>query len=313
VENKRAVVTGGAGFIGSHLVEELVANGYQVAILDDLSTGKKTNIEPLLPGGRVDFVRGSVVDLPLLQGLFQNTRYVFHLAAISSVPRSLKEPRASHEVNATGTLNVLLASRDNNVSKVIYASSSAVYGDTPTLPQKEDMVPRPLSPYAAAKLAGEHYCAVFQEVYGLPTVCLRYFNVYGPRQDPDSQYAAVVPRFIKRCYEGNPPIVFGDGEQTRDFTFVRDAVMANIRLAESDARGVFNISRGECVTINLLAKLIAGLVGTRIEPIYQEARVGDIKHSLADITKARAFGYEPQYNLEQGLRETIAHRRNLEL
>ncbi|HEX9975780.1 MAG TPA: SDR family oxidoreductase [Dehalococcoidales bacterium] len=313
MENKRAVVTGGAGFIGSHLVEELVANGYQVAILDDLSTGKKTNIEPLLPGGRVDFVRGSVVDLPLLQGLFQNTRYVFHLAAISSVPRSLKEPRASHEVNATGTLNVLLASRDNNVSKVIYASSSAVYGDTPTLPQKEDMVPRPLSPYAAAKLAGEHYCAVFQEVYGLPTVCLRYFNVYGPRQDPDSQYAAVVPRFIKRCYEGNPPIVFGDGEQTRDFTFVRDAVMANIRLAESDARGVFNISRGECVTINLLAKLIAGLVGTRIEPIYQEARVGDIKHSLADITKARAFGYEPQYNLEQGLRETIAHRRNLEL
>lgn len=307
------MVTGGAGFIGSHLVEELVANGYQVAILDDLSTGKKTNIEPLLPGGRVDFVRGSVVDLPLLQGLFQNTRYVFHLAAISSVPRSLKEPRASHEVNATGTLNVLLASRDNNVSKVIYASSSAVYGDTPTLPQKEDMVPRPLSPYAAAKLAGEHYCAVFQEVYGLPTVCLRYFNVYGPRQDPDSQYAAVVPRFIKRCYEGNPPIVFGDGEQTRDFTFVRDAVMANIRLAESDARGVFNISRGECVTINLLAKLIAGLVGTRIEPIYQEARVGDIKHSLADITKARAFGYEPQYNLEQGLRETIAHRRNLEL
>ena len=313
MENKRAVVTGGAGFIGSHLVEELVANGYQVAILDDLSTGKKTNIEPLLPGGRVDFVRGSVVDLPLLQGLFQNTRYVFHLAAISSVPRSLKEPRASHEVNATGTLNVLLASRDNNVSKVIYASSSAVYGDTPTLPQKEDMVPRPLSPYAAAKLAGEHYCAVFQEVYGLPTVCLRYFNVYGPRQDPDSQYAAVVPRFIKRCYEGNPPIVFGDGEQTRDFTFVRDAVMANIRLAESDARGVFNISRGECVTINLLAKLIAELVGNRVAPIYQEPRVGDIKHSLADITKARAFGYEPQYNLEQGLRETIAHRRNLEL
>ncbi len=286
-------MTGGAGFIGSHLVEELVANGYQVAVLDDLSTGKKANIEPLLPGGRVDFVRGSVTDLPLLQELFQNTRYVFHLAAISSVPRSLKDPRASHEVNATGTLNVLLASRDNNVSKVIYASSSAVYGDTPTLPQKEDMVPRLLSPYAAAKLAGEHYCAVFQEVYGLPTVCLRYFNVYGPRQDPDSQYAAVVPRFIKRCYDGNPPIVFGDGEQTRDFTFVRDAVMANIRLAESDARGVFNISRGERVTINLLAKLIAELVGNRVAPIYQEPRIGDIKHSLADITKARAFGYEP--------------------
>lgn len=313
MENKRAVVTGGAGFIGSHLVEELVANGYQVAMLDDLSTGKKANIESLLPGGRVDFVRGSVTDLPLLQELFQNTRYVFHLAAISSVPRSLKDPRASHEVNATGTLNVLLAARDENVSKVIYASSSAVYGDTPTLPQKEDMVPRPLSPYAAAKLAGEHYCAVFQEVYGLPTVCLRYFNVYGPRQDPDSQYAAVVPRFIKRCYEGNSPIIFGDGKQTRDFTFVRDAVMANIRLAESDARGVFNISRGESVTINLLAKLIAELVGTRIEPIYQEPRVGDIKHSLADIAKARAFGYEPAYNLEQGLRETIAHRRNLEL
>jgi len=302
---KKVVVTGGAGFIGSHLAEELAGRGYPVIILDDLSTGKKGNIETPLKKDGVEFVSGSIADLPLLQKLFQDVHYVFHLAAIPSVPRSVKNPQASHEVNATGTLNVLLAARDNNVGRVIYSSSSSVYGDTPTLPKKEDMVPNPLSPYAVAKLAGEYYCEVFHEVYGLSTVCLRYFNVYGPRQDPDSQYASVIPRFIRSCYEGNPPIIFGDGEQTRDFTFVEDAVMANILAAESDACGVFNISRGESITINRLAKLIMELIGNRMEPIHQEPRSGDIKHSLADITKATVFGYEPKYSLEQGLREAV--------
>jgi UDP-glucose 4-epimerase len=215
------------------------------------------------------------------------------------------EPRASHDVNATGTLKVLLAARDNNVNKVIYASSSSVYGDTPVLPKKEDMVPRPLSPYAVAKLTGEHYCGVFKEVYGLDTICLRYFNVYGPKQDPDSQYAAVIPKFIKSISEGTPPIIFGDGEQTRDFTFVKDVVRANILAAQSEACGVFNASRGESITINKLSEFIMELIGNRVQPVHQEPRPGDIRDSLADCSKARAFGYESQYDIETGLKEAV--------
>lgn len=302
---KKVIVTGGAGFIGSHLTEELARRGYHVTILDDLSTGKRDNIEGLLSKKNVDFTQGSVTNFPLLSELFQNAQYVFHQAAIPSVPRSVDSPQFSHEANITGTLNVLLSAKDNHVNKVIYASSSSVYGDTPTFPKKEDMLPSPLSPYAVTKLAGEYYCRVFHQVYGLPTVCLRYFNVYGPRQDPNSQYAAVVPRFIKRSREGNPPIIFDDGEQTRDFTFVKDTVEANILVAESDACGLFNISRGESITINQLAELIIELVGNKIEPIHQKPRPGDIRHSLADVSKAKAFGYEPKYGLEAGLAETI--------
>ena len=220
----KVVVTGGAGFIGSHLAEELSKRGHKVAILDNLFTGKRENVEPLLKEGKVEFIQGSITDSPLLYKLFQDVSYVFHEAAIPSVPRSVENPQAAHEANITGTLNVLLAAKDTGVKKVIYASSSSVYGDTPTLPKKEDMPPNPLSPYAVTKLSGEYYCRVFHRVYGLPTVCLRYFNVYGPRQDPASQYAAVIPRFINRILENKPPIIFGDGEQTRDFTFVKDVV-----------------------------------------------------------------------------------------
>ncbi len=301
----KVVVTGGAGFIGSHLAESLSSRGYHVIIIDDLSTGKKENIEPLLNRDNVEFIRGSVTNFPLLSELFQNAEYVFHQAAIPSVPRSMENPYASHEANITGTLDVLLAARDNAVKKVIYASSSAVYGDTPTLPKREDMMPYPLSPYAVTKLAGEYYCQIFQEVYKLPTVCLRYFNIYGPGQDPNSQYAAVIPNFIKRSCEGNPPVIFGDGEQTRDFTFVKDAVEANILAAQSDACGLFNISRGESITINRLAELVIELVGNKVKPIHQDPRPGDIRHSLADISKAKTFGYEPKYGLEVGLAETI--------
>jgi len=299
------IVTGGAGFIGSHLAEELLKRGYQVIILDDLSTGKRGNIEPILTQGNIQFIEGSVTDLPLLNKLFQNVSYVFHLAAIPSVPRSIESPLASHNVNITGTLNVLLAAKDNKVKKVIYTSSSAVYGDTPTLPKREDMSPNPQSPYAVTKLAGEYYCQVFYEVFHLPTICLRYFNVYGPRQDPGSQYAAVIPRFIDRLFRNESPIIFGDGEQTRDFTFVKDAAEANILATESDAAGVFNIGTGRRVSINELARLITGLMDKDSKPIYQKPRLGDVKHSLADISKAKQFGYNPGYNLEEGLRETM--------
>jgi UDP-glucose 4-epimerase len=307
------VITGGAGFIGSHLAEELLKRWCQVTIVDDLSTGKPENIKHLIEpsshreGSRnsAEFVHGSITDFALLKNVFQGIDNVFHQAAIPSVPRSVKDPQATHEVNITGTLNVLLAAKDNGVKKVIYASSSSIYGDTPTLPKKEDMSPNPQSPYAVTKLAGEYYCQVFNQVYGLPTVCLRYFNVYGPRQDPNSQYAAVIPKFIREVLDKRPPIIFGDGEQTRDFTFVKDVVEANILAAESHATGVYNIGGGERISINRLAELVIKLMGKSIEPIHGEPRPGDIKHSLADISKASQFGYNPKYNLEQGLRETI--------
>jgi len=253
----------------------------------------------------VEFVRGSITDFALVKNVFQGIDYVFHQAAIPSVPRTIEHPRATHEANITGTLNVLLSARDNGVKKVIYASSCAVYGDTPTLPVGEDMFSNPQSPYAVTKLAGEYYCQVFHQVYGLPTVCLRYFNIYGPRQDPASQYAAVIPLFIQRVLDDRPPIIFGDGKQTRDFAFVKDVAEANILAAESDAAGVYNIGKGERVSINRLAKLVIKLVGNSVEPLHEESRAGDIKHSLADISKARQFGYDAKYNLEAGLKKTI--------
>lgn len=307
---KSAVVTGGAGFIGSHLADELARRGYRVIILDDLSTGKKENIEGLLApspyAGSVQFIQDSVTNLPVLQALFQ-IDYVFHLAAIANVPRSVQEPLSSHNVNMTGTLNVLLAAKENRAKKVVYFSSSAVYGDTITLPQREGMVPNPQSPYAVTKLAGEHYCKVFQDVYSLNTICLRYFNVYGPRQDPNSQYAAVIPKFISRVLKGKVPIIFGNGEQTRDFVFVRDAVAAAILAAESDATGIFNVAVGKQVSINELAQLVLKVAGKVLEPVHQESRPGDIGHSLADISKARAFGYHPRYSLEEGLKEVVRY------
>ena len=304
-----AIVTGGAGFIGSHLAEELLKRDYRVTVLDDLSTGNRANIQPVLMQGNVQFVEGSVTDLPLLKSLLQDVSCVFHLAAIPSVPRSIENPLASHDVNTTGTLNVLLAARDNKVRKVIYASSSAVYGDTPTLPKREEMPPNPQSPYAVTKLAGEYYCRVFSRVFDLATVCLRYFNVYGPRQDPGSQYAAVVPRFMDRLFRDEPPIIFGDGEQTRDFTFVKDAVEANILAAQSDATGVFNIGTGQRVSVNELATFVTKLTGKGIKPVYEEPRPGDIKHSLADISKAKQFGYNPKHSLEEGLKEIVSSHR----
>ncbi len=302
---KRVAITGGAGFIGSHLTELLLSRGDHVIIIDDLSTGKKENIANLIGKDNVRFIQGSIFDLHLLGQTFSGVDFVFHLAAICSVPRSIADPLSTNEVNITGTLNVLLAARDNNVKKVIFASSSSVYGDIPTLPKTEDMIPHPQSPYALTKLVGEYYCHIFQQIYDLPTICLRYFNVYGPRQSSDSPYAAVIPTFIARVSQDKPPIIYGDGEQTRDFTFVKDVIQANIIGAESDASGVFNIGRGENSTISDLAKTITRIIEKDLKSEYQPPRPGDIKHSLADISRARAIGYEPQYSLDSGLRETI--------
>jgi UDP-glucose 4-epimerase len=305
---KKAVVTGGAGFIGSHIVEELIQQGYYVVILDDLSTGKLGNIEALLKDSDAKFVQGSVTKLSLLRRAFQGAQYVFHQAAIPSVPRSVAKPLASHEANVTGTLKVLITARECGVGKVIYASSSSVYGDTPTLPKHEGMTPHPQSPYALTKCAGEHYCQIFEDIYGLPTASLRYFNVYGPRQDPESEYAAVIPKFAKRVRDSERPIIFGDGEQTRDFTFVKDVVQANLLAAESDATGVFNIGRGASTSLNELANLITSIMGKDLNTIYQESRPGDVKHSLADISRARELlGYHPKHSLRDGLELTIAN------
>jgi len=302
---KKVVVTGGAGFIGSHLAEELARRGYYVIILDDLSTGRMKNIENLLKKENAEFIQGSITDLPLLGKLFQNVEYVFHQAALSSVPRSMEDPLTTNEVNIKGTLNVLMAARENRVRKVVYAASSSVYGDALALPQKEDMPLNPLSPYALTKLVGEYYCRIFHQLYSLPTVCLRYFNVYGSRQDPQSQYAAAVPAFAERISRNLPPIIFGDGEQSRDFTFIQDVVRANILAAVNDAEGVYNIGSGKSVTINQLAKAILNLMQKDLRPIHEEPRPGDPRHTLADISKARSFDYEPKWTLEDGLRETI--------
>jgi len=297
----KILVTGGAGFIGSNLAEEL-SKKHEVVIIDDLSTGSAENVEDL----DLELVRGSITDPDLLEEYFRGVDYVFHQAALPSVQRSIEDPVLANEVNICGTLNVLVAARDADVKKVIYASSSSVYGDTPELPKREDMKPDPKSPYAVAKLAGEYYCRVFNEIYGMKTVALRYFNVYGPRQDPSSDYAAVIPKFVNRVMAGKAPIIYGDGEQTRDFTFVRDVVQANVLAMESDATGVFNVAAGQRISVNDLAGMVMEIIGNRVNCVYEELRAGDVRDSLGDISRAYAgFGYAPRYGMEDGLRATI--------
>ncbi|NQE05948.1 hypothetical protein C5S32_08760 [ANME-1 cluster archaeon GoMg1] len=303
----KIAITGGAGFIGSNIAEELSKEkDNEIIIVDDLSTGKMTNLRKFDQSTNINFVRGSITDLNLLKVVFKGVDYVFHQAAIPSVPRSIKDPIASNNANVNGTLNVLVAARDCGVKKVVYASSSSVYGDTPELPKMERMTPNPLSPYAVTKLLGEDYCNVFNDIYGLKTVSLRYFNVYGPRQDPYSDYAAVIPKFINLVSENKPPVIYGDGEQTRDFTFVKDVVKANVLAAKSDAEGVYNIANGNRISINELANMIMALMGNDLKSIHNAPREGDVKHSLADISEAKKnLGYEPAHSLEEGLRRTI--------
>lgn len=306
MNGKHIIVTGGAGFIGSNLVKKL-AQTNQVSVIDDLSTGHIVNIQDLITTKKIEFINGTITDLDLLQQVFQGVDYVFHQAAIPSVPRSIKDPIKTNVVNADGTLNVLIAARDNHIRKVVYASSSSVYGDTPTLPKKEDMHPNPLSPYAVSKLTAEFYCDVFTRIYNLPTVALRYFNVYGPSQDPTSEYAAVVPKFITNVLNDKSPIIYGDGEQTRDFTYVDDVVHANMLAAESSSTGVFNIAGGKRISINELAQLIIQLCKKDVKIDYQNPRSGDILHSLADITRARnTFNFKSNFPITEGIKETIA-------
>ncbi|PXF62155.1 MAG: GDP-mannose 4,6-dehydratase [Candidatus Methanogaster sp.] len=300
------VITGGCGFIGSNLAHELVEVD-EVTVIDDLSTGRPENNEDLLDNENYRYVEGSITDLNLLKQVFDGVDYVFHQAAIPSVPRSIKDPAKTNEVNISGTLNVLIAADQEGVKKVVYASSSSVYGETPVLPKEEGMIPDPLSPYAVSKLAGEYYCKVFAEIYGLKTASLRYFNVYGPKQDPSSEYAAVIPKFITRVLNGKPPVICGDGEQTRDFTFVKDVVSANILAAGSSKTGVFNIGSGARVSVNELAAAVIEASATGTDPgiLHAEPRDGDVRHSLADISRAKSIGYEPSYALTDGLEETI--------
>jgi nucleoside-diphosphate-sugar epimerase len=302
-----ALVTGGAGFIGSHIAAALMADGARVRVLDDLSTGHRENLEEI--GGDLDFIEGSVADEKLLQKALDGVELVFHEAAIPSVPRSVESPQQTHVASVDGTFSLLVAARDARVRRVVYAASSSAYGDQPTLPKAEQMLPDPLSPYAVAKLVGEYYCQVFTRVYGLETVSLRYFNVFGPRQDPGSQYSGVVSRFISVLLSGEQPVIYGDGEQSRDFTYIDNVVFANMRAASSkDASGkVINVANGQRITLNQLLSEIQQLTGTQnVKAEYREPRVGDVRHSLADITLAQQFlGYESQVDLREGLQRTI--------
>lgn len=305
----RCLVTGGAGFIGSHLIEHLVGAGHDVVVLDDLSTGRRENFAAVRR--RISFMRGSVADLSTCRRAMEGIEYVLHHAAVTSVQRSVEDPAAAHAVNASGTLNVLIAARDARVRRVIYAGSTSAYGNSTALPNSEEHVAHPLGPYAGAKLAGEAYCLAFHATYGLETVVLRYFNVFGPRQDPKSQYAAVVPRFIAAALAGEPPTIYGDGAQTRDFVYVANVVQANLLAARAPAARVagqvFNIGTGRSVSINELWDRVRSLTGVPVLPKHEAARAGEVKSSVASIAKARErVGYQPVVDFDEGLRRTIA-------
>jgi len=296
------LVTGGAGFIGSHIVRALVDRGDRVRVIDDFSSGKRDNLTEVMSD--IELVEGDIRDADVTMNAAQGVEAVFHLAAVPSVPRSIKEPRLTHQVNVDGAFNVLLAARDAGVSRFIFSSSSSIYGDTETLPKIEDMTPKPKSPYALQKLIGEQYCRIFSETYGMSTICLRYFNIFGPRQDPESEYAAVIPKFITSMINDRPPTIYGDGTQTRDFTYVSNAVSANLLAADKDSFNgeIVNISTGIQLDLNNLAKKVGEIVNREYDPIYEESRPGDVKHSLGAIKKAKSLlGYRVITPLDQGL------------
>ena len=305
-----SLVTGGAGFIGSHIVEELVRRGHAVRVLDDFSTGKAANLSAVRD--RVDVIEGDVRDLAACRRAAAGADFVFHEAAQISVPKSVEDPFLNDGINVGGTLNILWAAKEAGAKKLVFASSTSVYGDNPDLPKRETMAGIPLSPYALSKWIGERYCQSFSRIYGLPTVALRYFNVFGPRQDPRSQYAAAVPIFITRMLAGEPPVIYGDGEQTRDFVFVEDVAQANLLAAEATGVSgeVFNVASAESLTVNRLARTIADVLGRALTPVYAPERAGDIRHSAADIDKIEAvLGYSPRFDFRRGLERTIAWYR----
>ncbi|MCS6850893.1 MAG: SDR family oxidoreductase [Gemmataceae bacterium] len=300
------LVTGGAGFIGSHLVDALLAQGHRVRVLDNFSTGSRANLEHVR--SRIELIEGDLTDLPTVERATQGMELVFHQGALASVPRSVADPLATHWACANGTLHVLMAARKYGIRRVIYAASSSAYGDSERLPKRETDPTAPQSPYAAAKLAGEHYCSVFSRIYGLETVRLRYFNVFGPRQSPHSQYAAVIPLFLDAMLAGRSPTIYGDGQQSRDFTYVDDVVQANLLAAEAPhvSGKVYNIACGRRTSLLELVAHINTILGTRLRPVHTDPRPGDVRHSQADISRARAeLGYVPRTEMVTGLRRCI--------
>ena len=300
------LITGGAGFIGSNIASELLNKGYSVRILDNFSSGKRENLKGMEKD--IELVEGDIRSYHIVQDSLKDIDVVLHQAALPSVPRSIKDPITTNDVNINGTLNILEAAVDLKVKRVVYASSSSVYGDNPVLPKVETMVPNPLSPYAVSKLTGEKYCNVFSRIYGLETVCLRYFNVFGPRQDPASQYSAVIPKFIKAISQDIQPVIYGDGEQSRDFTYISNVIQANILAATSDCESgiTVNCAVSGQITLNDLVKEMNKLMNKDIKPLYEGPRAGDIKHSYADISLAgKSIGYKPVVSFEEGLKKTI--------
>jgi UDP-glucose 4-epimerase len=305
------LVTGGAGFIGSHICERLLKEGHGVRVLDNFFSGKEANLKHL--GGEVDLIKGDIRDAGAVAGAMRGVHVVFHEAALGSVPRSVADPVSTHEVNITGTLNVLLAARDAGARRVVYASSSSVYGETQELPKHEGITPQPLSPYALSKLAGEHYITVFNHVYGFEAVALRYFNIFGARQDPESEYAAVIPRFIRSLLEGRPPVIYGDGLQSRDFTHVENVVEANLLASEAEgvAGRAFNIACGGRYSLLDLLDRISRIIGSDVEPIHEAARAGDVRDSQASIEAARAaLGYNVKVDFDEGIRRAVKWYQN---
>jgi nucleoside-diphosphate-sugar epimerase len=307
----KVLVTGAGGFIGSHLAERLVREGHEVRVLDNFSTGRRENLQHL--AGHVEVLEGDIQSYERAHVAIRGCELIFHQAALPSVPRSVQDPLTSNGCNVVGTLNVLLAARDEDVRRVVFASSSSVYGATPDLPKHEGLPTMPFSPYAVAKLAGEGYCRSFHEVYGLSTVALRYFNVFGPRQDPTSQYSAVVPKFITSLLAGQPPTIHGDGEQTRDFTYIDNVVEANILAGAAD--GVegrhLNVACGDRFSLNDLVQQLGEIIGTDVTPAYAAGRVGDVRDSQADISLARELlGYAPRVSFREGLELTVDHFRS---
>jgi len=307
---RRALVTGGGGFIGGHLVERLVAEGWSVRVLDDFSTGRESNLAAV--GDRIDLVRGDMRDADVLAKALAGVEVVFHQAALPSVPLSVAEPVRTHSVNAGGTVCVLQCAREAGVRRVVYAASSSAYGDSEELPKHEEMPANPRSPYALQKYSGEVYCGLYTRLYGLETVSLRYFNVFGPRQNPASDYAAVVPLFIRAGLEGEPPVIHGDGGQSRDFTYVDDAVRANLLAADAPgaAGALINVAAGARTSVGELWRAIREILGSDLEARHGAARAGDVRHSLADLSRARRLlGYEPEVELREGLRRTAESLR----
>lgn len=300
------LITGGAGFIGSNIADELLRRGHQVRVLDNFSTGSADNLRHIL--GRIELMEGDLRNYHNVREAVDGMDFVLHQGALPSVPRSVRDPISSNDANVSGTLNVLHAAKDAGVKRVVFASSSSVYGDNPTLPKAEDMTPNPLSPYAVSKLAAEKYCQVFAHIYGLHTVALRYFNVFGPRQNPNSQYSAVIPKFITAILNDQAPLIYGDGEQSRDFTFVQNTIEANILATEADCPPgvVMNCAVHQRTSLNQLVAMINQILGKNVQPRYSEPRPGDIKHSFADISRLKkTLGYEPKVLFEEGLRRTI--------